>query len=79
MRNLRELDDTVLIDMLAKCTQRFTQLFRNFTENDPDYQDCKSVLVHVTSEIERRREKKTDDASFTSNSKLDGQTVSATQ
>ena len=34
MRNLQELDDVVLIDMLAQYTQRFTRLFRNFSEND---------------------------------------------
>ena len=79
MHDLQELDDATLIDMLAQCTQRFTQLFRNFTENDPDYQDCKSVIFRVTSELEGRRRKKTEDVSFTSNSELDGQIVSATQ
>ena len=79
MRNLQELDDAVLIDMLAQYTERFTQLFRNFHENDPDYRACKAVILHVTSELERRMGKRTDNNTFTSNSKLGGQTAPATQ
>jgi hypothetical protein len=55
MRNLQELDDLVLIDMLAEYTQKFTQLFRNFTERDPDYQSCKEMITRLTLELDRRR------------------------
>jgi hypothetical protein len=58
MRNLQELEDTVLIDMLAQYTQRFTQLFRNFTETDPDYQSCKEMITRLTLELDKRRGQK---------------------
>jgi len=72
MQNLQELDEVALVDMLAQCTQRFTQLFRNFTENDPEYQDCKSTIHYLTSELERRRGKERGSMDLNSISKQDG-------
>jgi len=31
MRNLQELEDSVLLDMLAEYTERYTHLFKNIT------------------------------------------------
>jgi hypothetical protein len=73
MRDLKELEDVVLIDMLAQYTQRFTQLFRNFTEKDPDYQSCKDVLMEVTVELDRRRGQK--EQTLNLNLEHDGQTA----
>jgi hypothetical protein len=58
MRNLQELEEIVLVDMLAQYTQRFTQLFRNFTERDPDYHNCKEMIMRLTVELDRRRGQK---------------------
>jgi hypothetical protein len=58
MRDLQELEDTMLIDMLAQYTQKFTKLFKNFTERDPDYKACKEMITHLTQELDRRRGQK---------------------
>jgi len=73
MRSLQELEDIALVDMLAQHTQRFTQLFRNFTERDPDYHNCKEMIMRLTLELDRRREQKKD--GFNSNLEQEGKSA----
>ena len=57
MRNLHELEDTVLIDLLAEYTERYTRLFRNFRQSQqhPEYQHCKNTIQYIILELDRRK------------------------
>jgi len=55
MRNLQELETSVLIDMLAKYTEKFTRLFREFAEHDPYYNECKEMILFIASELAKRQ------------------------
>jgi hypothetical protein len=57
MRNLHELEDNVLIDLLAEYTERYTRLFRNFrqSQHHPEYQHCKNTIQYIILELDRRK------------------------
>jgi hypothetical protein len=57
MRNLHELEDSQLIDMLAAYTERYTSLFRHFRESQhhPEYQHCKNTIQYIILELDRRK------------------------
>jgi hypothetical protein len=57
MQNLHELDDRVLMDILAEHTQRLTNTFKNFADNDPIYTECKQVIFAVATELSHRKNK----------------------
>ena len=56
MRNLQDLENLVLIDMLVEYTQQYTRLFRNFTgvQDDPEYLRCKETILDIISELNKR-------------------------
>ena len=54
MGNLQGLEDSALIDMLAQYTERMTYLFRNYVEQDPDYQNCKETIQYIILELAKR-------------------------
>jgi len=56
MRNLHQLKDSVLIDMLAKYTLKFTRLFRIGKGIHPsrDYQNCKKKIEKILVELDQR-------------------------
>ena len=57
MRNLHESEDTVLIDLLAEYTERYTRLFRHFrqSQHHPEYQHCKYTIQYIILELDRRK------------------------
>jgi hypothetical protein len=65
MRDLHTLESSVLIDMLAEYTVRFTYLFKNYGhwQNNPEYLACKEMLKRITLELERRNQLKHEKAS----------------
>ena len=54
---LQDLETSVLVDILAKYTEKFTHLFRNYTgiEKDSEYQNCKELIQYIILELEKRR------------------------
>ena len=56
MQYLKELEDSILIDMLAQYTERFTHLFRNYTgiRQNPEYQNCKETIQYIILELYER-------------------------
>jgi hypothetical protein len=65
MRNLQELEDSVLLDMLAEYTQRYTYLFKNVTHlrYDEDFQRCKRTIQFIILELEQRKKTSNRDLS----------------
>jgi len=57
MRNLHKIEDSVLIDMLAEHTLKFTHLFRIYTGTrvSREYQNCKKTIEKIISELDQRR------------------------
>lgn len=55
MENLHELDDHVLMDMLAEHTQKLTNTFKHFAENDSVYTECKQLILAIATELARRK------------------------
>jgi len=56
MRNLHQLKDSVLIDLLAEHTLRFTHLFRlnKGIQPNKEYQNCKKKIEKIIGELENR-------------------------
>jgi hypothetical protein len=56
MRELHQLEDSVLIDLLAEYTLQFTHLFRIYKGIHPnrEYQECKKTIEQIIGELERR-------------------------
>jgi len=56
MQYLKELENSVLIDILAQYTERFTHLFRNYTgiRQNPEYQNCKEAIQYIILELYER-------------------------
>jgi len=65
MRNLQELEDSVLMDMLAEYTQRYTYLFKNVTHlrYDEDFQRCKRTIQFIILELEQRKKTSNSESS----------------
>jgi len=55
MKDLTELDERVLMDMLAEYTEKLTSTFKRFAENDPMYTECKQMVLHIARELHRRK------------------------
>jgi len=57
MRNLHHLEDSVLIDMLAKYTLKLTHLFRihKGIDRPREYRDCKRKVDKIIDELDNRR------------------------
>jgi hypothetical protein len=57
MRNLQELEDSVLVDMLAEHTERYTHLFKNITNlrYDEDFKKAKRIIQFIILELEQRK------------------------
>ena len=57
MRNLQELEDSVLLDMLAEYTERYTHLFKNITNlrYDEDFKKAKRIIQFIILELEQRK------------------------
>ena len=53
---LQDRETSVLVDILAEYTEKFTHLFRNYTgiEQDSEYQNCKKVIQYIILELEKR-------------------------
>jgi len=66
MRNLHELEDSALIDMLAEYTQRYTFLFKNVTHlrYDEEFQRCKRTIQFIILELEQRKRTTNNDISI---------------
>jgi hypothetical protein len=61
MRDLHTIEDSVLIDMLAEYTVRFTTLFKDYVHLQnvpPDYIACREMLQRITLEVDRRNQLK---------------------
>src|SRR5262249_19017678 len=56
MRNLHQLKDSVLIDMLAEQTLKFTRLLRIYKGIHPstEYQNCKKKIESIITELGER-------------------------
>jgi hypothetical protein len=56
MRDLHQMEDSVLIDLLAEYTLQFTQLFRIYKEihSNKEYQNCKKMIEKIIGELESR-------------------------
>ena len=54
MNEFQNFETPVLLDLLARHTQRLTELFidNNLSE---EYQDCKKMIIELQSEITRRK------------------------
>jgi len=56
MRNLHHLENSVLIDMLAEYTLKFTHLFRIYRgiHTSREYRNCKKKIERIITELEER-------------------------
>jgi hypothetical protein len=54
MQNLHEFDDR-LMNMLAEHTQKLTNTFKHFAENDAVYTECKQLILAIAAELARRK------------------------
>ena len=62
MQDLKTIETSVLIDMLAQETTRFSQLFRNYPalKNSPEYQSCKKNIQYLILELHNRKKSPKD-------------------
>jgi hypothetical protein len=67
MQNLHELDDRVLMDMLAEHTQKLTSSFKHFAENDAVYNECKQLVLAIATELATRKKGKSVDSTIVPN------------
>jgi len=52
MRNLHQLENSALIDMLAEYTLKFTHLFRIYQIHPSrEYQNCKKKIEKIIAEL----------------------------
>jgi len=55
MRNLHHLEDSVLIDLLAEYTLKFTHLFRIYKiQPNKEYLSCKKAIEKIIGELDKR-------------------------
>jgi len=57
MQDLKTIETSALIDMLAQETARFSQLFRNYShlKNSPEYQKSKRNIQLLILELHNRK------------------------
>jgi hypothetical protein len=62
MQDLKTIETSVLIDMLAQETTRFGQLFRNYPslKNSQEYQSCKKNIQYLILELHNRKKLSTE-------------------
>jgi hypothetical protein len=62
MQDLKTIETSVLIDILAQETTRFGQLFRNYTslKNSQEYQSCKKNIQYLVLELHNRKKSSKD-------------------
>ena len=62
MQDLKTIETSVLIDMLAQETTRFGQLFRNYPalKNSHEYQSCKKNIQYLILELHNRKNSSKD-------------------
>jgi len=62
MQDLKTIETSVLIDMLAQETTRFSQLFRHYPvlKNSPEYQSCKKNIQYLILELHNRKKSPKD-------------------
>ena len=62
MQDLKTIETSVLIDMLAQETTRFSQLFRHYPvlKNSPEYQSCKKNIQYLILELHNRKKSSKD-------------------
>ena len=54
MQELRTLDNTQLIDLLAQCTSDYTKMISENRMGD-DYEKCKLIIKAIQTEIDVRK------------------------
>jgi hypothetical protein len=54
MNEFQNFETSVLVDLLARHTQRLTELF-NYGHLSVEYEDCKKMILELQSEIIRRK------------------------
>jgi hypothetical protein len=54
MNEFQNFETSVLVDLLARHTQRLTELFSH-SHLTPEYEDCKKMILELQSEIIRRK------------------------
>ena len=62
MQDLKTIETSVLIDMLAQETTRFSQLFRHYPvlKDSPEYQSCKKNIQYLILELHNRKKSSKD-------------------
>jgi hypothetical protein len=57
LQELKGIETSVLIDMLAQETDRFSQLFRIYfsIKNNQEYQGCKENIQYLLAELNNRK------------------------
>jgi len=62
MQDLKTIETSVLIDMLAQETTRFSKLFRNYPalKNSQEYQICKKNIQYLILELHNRKKSSND-------------------
>jgi hypothetical protein len=62
MRELKEIETSVLVDMLAQETARFVELFRIYfsVKNNQEYENCKENIRCLVEEFRNRNIASTD-------------------
>ena len=68
MNEFQNFETSVLVDLLARHTQRLTELF-NDSHLTPEYEDCRKMIRELQTEIIRRKNetlhsRTTDNISF---------------
>ncbi len=56
MEDLNNLDLLTLVDMLAKHTNDYMKMMKDGTSEE-EYSRCKTLIQHLTAEIEYRKQK----------------------
>jgi len=62
MQDLKTIETSVLIDMLAQETAKFSKLFRNYSylKGSPEYQMCKENIQRLILEVHNRNQASKD-------------------
>jgi len=57
MRDLKSIETSVLVDMLAQETAKFSELFRIYfsVNGNPDYESCKENIQYIVAELRNRK------------------------
>jgi hypothetical protein len=65
MQELKTLETSVLLDMLAQETATFGRLFRNYSPNstNEEYLSCKEKIQYLILELDNRKKSSDADAS----------------